>query len=525
MEHKFNKFNLIDEPWIPCVDMHGRAQEKGLKEVLQEAHKTANINGSTPLETPALIRFLMAVLYCSLGVRDEKKWSEIWENGRFSVDIIDNYLGKFQEQFDLFGPRAFYQIPGMEMSEKGSVRRLSHELATGHNATLFDHGNDEVPLELDYAAATRALIVNQAFALGFGKASSAKVDGNIIDRPYLADGMALRGMILWLNGGNLFETLMLNLVPRGLAQDDSPPWELTDPMFRMDQVSKGERSICESKGVVDIYTWQPRMVRLLPDADGKIRQMYFTQGRAKNDAKRDPMKSYVQSKTEGIYPLALHSSKASWRDLHTLLQFGSLRNSIVTFVSHLISEGTLSRGQRYKLEIVGMATSPGKAGKFLLWRHDRMSVPAPLIQDAELVGLLSTAVNEAEAMARELQARVRKVIHAFVPPEGNPDPDDVQKLTESINPTEQFWSGLEKHFNSLVTELPKNPDNAIDQWYRQAEQMAKLSFLDACRLLGETPKTWKAMANVSDHFTADPAARQKKFDEAKKRKSKGGMQK
>jgi len=511
-------FNLIDEPWIRCADLQGKPQMVGLREVLIRASDFKEILGATPLETPALIRFLLAVLYHATGITDAEAWAGIWNEGRFPAQKVTGYLENHRQGFDLFGDRAFYQIPDMEMKDKNVINRLVHEVATGNNATLFDHSSDDRPLAVDFAAAARMLVVAQAYSLGFGKASSAKVKGIDVPRPYLTDGVALRGVTLWLSGDNLFQTLMMNLVPPGDSETGQAPWELAGPMSLMDRVENGTRVISKVRGIVDLYTVQSRMLRLLPDDDGKVRHVYFTSGRSVDMEGKDPMKVYVESKTEGVYPLGLRVDKAAWRDLHTFLQFGKLRNSILSFAALLIEEGELAPHYRFWVNVAGLATEPGKAGKFLLWRQERFSVPGRVLQNESLLGLITMAIQSAEEVAADLRSRVQSVVREIVPPEGRPDPADVRRLVDSLDPLSSYWSRLEHDFLLFMTRLTDDPEDALSRWYAQVEKQAARSFAETCDYLGRGPKTWKALARVSGRFTADLAKRAQDNENAGKKK-------
>ena len=57
------EFNLIDEPWIPCIDLHGQRVEYGIRDTLLKAHELREICDDSPLVTVAIHRLLLAILY------------------------------------------------------------------------------------------------------------------------------------------------------------------------------------------------------------------------------------------------------------------------------------------------------------------------------------------------------------------------------------------------------------------------------------------------------------------------------
>ena len=408
-------FNLVDEGWLPCTHAeNSELQMLGLRDVLLNAHTLSEIQSESPLETVAIVRLLLAVLYAAINPQNELDWKSLWREEKFAPDKINAYLDKWHDRFDLFSlAHPFLQVANMTMAQAGPLAQLATEAATGNNATLFDHISDDAPPAFSPAAAARRLLAAQAFALGFGKAAEAVVGDKPFPRPYLADAICLRGITLWLSGENLFQTLLLNLVPgEESRRDDVPLWERDDPSKLLDRVGKDGRIKSGAKGVVDRMVWQSRMIRLIPEPDGTVRRAYFTQGR-EADKSDDPMKVYISDAKLGVYALNLNAEKAAWRDLHTYLNNGKHRFSALGNVAELVQNGFLPRTALYRLHVVGLATDPGKAGKFLMWRHERMTLPAALLNDENLLSLLYRGIRDVEFVAQQMNTRIRDVIRAY----------------------------------------------------------------------------------------------------------------
>jgi CRISPR system Cascade subunit CasA len=85
-----------------------------------------------------------------------------------------------------------------------------------------------------------------------------------------------------------------------------------------------------------------------------------------------------------------------------------------------------------------MATEPGKAGKFLLWRHDRLPLPPALLTNLDLVGRIRNANEDADLIADEMRRRFALVARTFIAGERDgglkPDPDDVKALVSKFDP-------------------------------------------------------------------------------------------
>ena len=506
----------------------GAVREVGIREALLQSHEFGDIQLSSPLETAAVMRLLLAVLYASCGPKTIKELGLMIKAGQFPAEEIESYLSKWHQRFYLFGEAPFLQIGNMTMTKASSLAALAVEIAAGNNATLFSHVQDSNPQALTPGKAARRLLAAQSFASSLGIAASTDVNGQTLARPNLASTICLRGVTVWMSGKNLFETLALNLVPS--VADDKPLWERDDPLERLDRVVGGKRISVKSKCATERYVWQSRMVRLLPEFEGGntvVRRAYLSQGRDSDKSQGDLMKVFVASKEEGEYPLSLSAGKASWRDLHSLLAFSSKvkRNAVFSCVAALVEHDFISQNASYNLNIVGLATAPGKPDKFLLWRHDRLSIPAALLEDELLVELLRVALTDAEFVANELRRRVYFVAKEFVPPHGNPDPKDVGNLADVLDARPAFWARLESHFVPLLASLPQEKHEALETWRGRVASEAVCALRESCRQLGSTPQAMRAKAAVSLRFHADQAAVLQQRADAEKRKKQTELKK
>lgn len=167
------KFNLIDEPWIPVLK-GGRVVEVGIGEALLRAHEFARIETPSPLEEAVLHRLLLAVLHRALsGPRCPEDVLDWWRKGGFPQDPIRDYLNRFRDRFFLFHPEApFLQVADLPEENPLPWSKLLPELASGNNPTLFDHTTEENLPKATYAQAARALLVHQAFAPGGSSAAT-----------------------------------------------------------------------------------------------------------------------------------------------------------------------------------------------------------------------------------------------------------------------------------------------------------------------------------------------------------------
>lgn len=511
-------FDLITQPWIPVLRDDGGFAELGLRDVLVQSPLLREVAHDSPLFVASIHPLLTAILHRVLPGETDRvritEWRRRWRQGRFNdadVAAIDAYFARWHDRFDLFHTRfPFYQVAGLEMNESSALRRLAME--ENNAPALFANAADPDWQAPSPALAARLLVTIQNFALGFGKSSRATIAGAGVEPPYSADGPLLRGLTVWASGDTLFQTLMLCLVPQELLRKDAPCWELDAPQELRDLLVNGKRRTTAPRGVCDLLTLQSRLIRLLPEErDGApvVPRVFFTQGRSleKDEAGRPsfhPLKLYSAPRREGITVLALSEGRAVWRNAHALLKPEARKRSkdnLLDWAAHEAAQpGIFDADFRFNLNVVGMATEPGKAGKFLLWRHDRLPLPPALLLDGNLVERLKNANEDAELVAEEMRRRFALVARTFVAGERDsglkPDPDDVKALVSKFDPRRAFWSSLENHFYRLIEGLPEQPERALQDWEADVEGAAQESLRAACNALGTSPRAITAVAQI-----------------------------
>jgi CRISPR system Cascade subunit CasA len=525
-------FDLSEQGWIPSLSSDGQACDLGLFQTLVGAHKLRELADPSPLVNAAALCLLLAILHDCWNPRTlddfEDHWTSLWEAQRFPTDVLQEYFARRRDRFDLFHPvRPFYQIADLEIGRivkkragaeflrsSAPVARLLTEAASGNNAALFDHRSDEEPDTFAPAQAARALLVTHAFALGFGKASTAWIGGVEYQRPYSADAILLRGLTIWLSGDNLLETLLLNYSGYVRHEDDRAAWDLASPYALMDRQNGKQRTVVPPRGRLDQLTWQSRLVRLIPEADQQgrtvIRSIYFTQGRSADKTTEHPMKTYRRDPKEGFKPLGLSANKAAWRDAQTLFQLretgtGDRPAAALLHASTMALLGRLQKKHTLGFNVVGLATAPNKAGKFLLWRQERIPLPRALLQDAEgeMLRYVSEAVEYADRIASWLRGRTREIAAFYLAPDMDqpnarqPDMREVDRLARSIDSRQAYWSRLEDPFHRFLLRFESpGPTEALKEWKRTVNQEARVALRQAIRALGFNSRVQRAVARA-----------------------------
>ena len=521
-------FNLIDEPWIPCLPVDGSSTVLvSLRQALVGARDFREIYSESPLVTISLYRLLLAVIYRACVPLDIGAVIG-WLRSGLPRDRIEAYLKKWHDRFDLFcESHPFSQIAGMELNNETNLSRLAVEISSGNNPTLFDHNYDDKIVFFSPFQAGQLLLAVQSFAVGGGQGCKVLIGDEEFKATNLAHGVALRGATNWLAADSLEHSLLLNCVPYEMEEidpsDDLPSWELDKPHALRDQ--KIDKKIVRHsvKGYADRYTWQSRLIRLLPEwEDGQIvvGEMYFTQGRSIDSENNtyDPMKAYTMSKKGGLLSVQMNVGKAMWRNSHALFP-GARSGMKVPLISNLLSLLTkyevVERNGKCVMNSVDLVRDSQKAAKLLLWRHDRMPVRARMFDDKALVEILDICLNSAETAAKQLLRSVNGLCrHYLALGEHKPDPADVRKLADSLQAREDYWAALEPDFYAFLDKLPETPEAAKKWWIAQVEVRQRSAYGAAVMRLGQSLRANVAAARSALIF--DPF----KKNELKKSKRK-----
>ncbi|BCW93363.1 MAG: CRISPR-associated protein CasA/Cse1 [Thermoanaerobaculum sp.] len=463
------KFNLLDEPWIP-VFKDGKVTEVGLAAALLEAHTIERIEVASPLEEAALHRLLLAVLYRALPpVQDVYAAMDVLEKGEFDRGAIAAYLDRYHDRFYLFHERhPFWQIADLPQDEALPWSKLLPELSSGNNPTLFDHTTDENPPVASYAQAARALLVHQNFAPG-GLLRRLGV-GSAKDAP-LARPAAFLPV-----GQNLFQTLVLNLVPDDCREP--PIWE-TPPLTTRDVT--GYATKWPLQGSARVFTWPSRGVLLL-DSGGGVRWIAYGPGVEPLDVLwRDPMAAYRQDPKGNVLPLRLSTEKSFWRDFGALLPAaGGQWPGSLQWASSITDRGESS----YTLRVLGQVSDQAK---LLDIRREVYPLPQGLFS-AEAQIILQRGLELAENLGKRLGTVSWHVAQAVL---GSKEKDQLQNFAASLPLRRLYWSELDLEFPSFLLRLRQG--GALGFWREQLRTAAVRAWEETRRFLGTEGRHLKAL--------------------------------
>lgn len=352
------EFNLLEEPWIRVMTEDCTVRECSLTEVLVHSHQYRRLAGELPTQDVAVLRLLLAVLHTVFYRMDPQgaenpieswrdatnRWAAIWEQGKIPEKPIREYLEGWRGRFWLFHPeQPFYQVPEAQGGTAYTAAKLNGELSESSNKIRLFAGRSGAGKEsLSYGEAARWLL----YINGFDD-TSAKPKGKGLPSPG-AGWMGQLGLI-YAEGKNLFETLLLNLV---LLNAEKQPWGDPKPVWERDKPKSAERTeIVMPDNQAELLTLQSR--RLLLIRDGNRVVGYTLLGGdffSKIDAFSEQMTLWRQvegKKNEDSYdrPRRWTPERQSWRDFGVIAgnTNGGRLPGVVSWIALLKNRRILSR--------------------------------------------------------------------------------------------------------------------------------------------------------------------------------------
>lgn len=228
-----NRFNLIDQPWIPVAD-HGRVSLRQL--FTNRAYRSL---GGNPVQKIAILKLLLAIAQAAATPKNENEWKELGVEGLAKRCLA--YLDQWHERFYLYGDKPFLQMPAISAARVQPYGAVLPEVSTGNTTVL---SQVQVQRELDDGTKALLLLTLMGFAL-----SGKKTDNSVVLTPGYTGkknekgkpstgkpgpSVAHMGLLhtfltgasiqetLWLNIFTLKQIEQMNVYPAGVG---TAPWE------------------------------------------------------------------------------------------------------------------------------------------------------------------------------------------------------------------------------------------------------------------------------------------------------------
>ena len=365
--------NLIDQPWIRVRMTNASLRELSMADVFAHAQDIQALAGELPTQDAAILRLLLAVLHTVFsrvnadGEDDPleeaeseddglDRWQSLWERKCFPVQPIQNYLKSVRERFWLFDvKRPFYQAPearniagkNQKKELKCKATKLDASINQSENKErIFLNKNGIEKNSLSFSEAARWLVHMVAYDdCGVKKSDSFKKwakENKIKEDGSPGVGWLGKLGMVYAEGDNLFETLLLNMVmlPNGEYHPynrENPVWEWADARVR-----EREKISCPDN-MAELLTFPSRYI-LLEKEKGKVIGgypvfgMYFESGEAALEqmSRRNGTKN---SKLSPYEPLRHEQGKFLWQEFDSLFVCGEegddSRPGIVRWINRL----------------------------------------------------------------------------------------------------------------------------------------------------------------------------------------------
>lgn len=307
---KMGRFNLLDEKWISVIsDNYGTTENVSLVELFNNSQKYKGLGGDSKTQDFAVMRLLLAVLHTVFSrfdaggeeygyfelndrlssrgkIEDEddlddymndlyETWETLWARKKFP-DIIETYLENWRDRFFLLDDKyPFYQVvKSVFVNRKISKAQASSISGKNINRLISESGNKSALFSpkyesknnkeiLSFAEIARWLVTFQ----GYTGLSDKVIFGS--DKYKASKGWIFDLGGICIEGNNLFETLLLNLVlvhpeDRYIAYPQIPSWEEDGIKIVDTLLNNGEVN-----NIASLYTNWSRAIYIDPEMSEK----------------------------------------------------------------------------------------------------------------------------------------------------------------------------------------------------------------------------------------------------------------
>lgn len=512
MDEKIS-FNLIDEPWIRVLDDAGTAKEVSLFELFRQAPKLKCLANDLPTQDFAILRVVLAILQRSISpmlddldedMEPAEVWGQLWEASELPIDVIEVYLAKWHDRFDLFDRDfPFMQVSGLERANGEQVDREDHEsflrrlvadFPSRKKKRLFTIRVAESAARLSYAESARWLIHTQSFDVA-GPKNYVKGEPERYNKGGKTSpgGTGWCGRIgcLYLEGSTFKQTLLLNFDPRAFdntddfySDEDVPIWELPS----CDPSAGHESRRYPPQGRAELYTWQARWIRLFAE-DGYVTNAVIGSGDKIAEMEGDlfPLENMTVWKSVSspntsprLTPMKHEADKALWRGLNSVFNRNnkietqtSYSPGIVQWLEYL--EDIVNSTELYGLHAVGLKYDESQGSSCVNSFDDKLEL-SPVFFTATGAGLVNLACECVDDTKKAVDSLWWLGVNLYISTGGSAQNKNSRRtiLPDFVNSvSQQAYFELDGLFRQWLASLSSNCDvvERRREWRRQARKV------------------------------------------------------
>lgn len=403
------RFNLIEEDWIPAVDV-GKVS---LRRIFSDSSLRGL--GGNPIHKISVLKLLLAISQAAYTPNDFSEWKD-YSPEKLSENCMA-YLESHSDEFFLYGPRPFLQIPAIKSAELQSFGAVLPEIATG-NTTILN--NSQLGRVLDDGEKALILVQLSGFSLAGKKTDNSVVlspgyMGKVNEKGNPSSGKAgasigyfghLHNFVL---AETILDSLYLNLFTKEEIEEIKmfeegigiPPWE---------QTPKGED--CETaKRLKNSY--MGRLVPLSRFVLLKENGLHLSEGIAHFGYKEGKFDPSIAVNNQGKIPKSIWTNpeKRPWRNITSLLSFLSSQSN-GNFIVYQLRFAVQKAREKYKNFILwsgGIKVSSNAGEQYCSGGDD--FVDSSITIDSEILGkdwfaVLQSEMEELENLSKLLYGRV-----------------------------------------------------------------------------------------------------------------------
>lgn len=501
------RYNVATTPAFLATVPGGRVEEVSLRDLIRRAPELTSIVGEVPSQALAALRFVLAVVHRSLmGPATIEEWARWNSNWSVTAQAVSEYLDEFEDRLDLCDPDApFLQVSDLRSAkdEVFGLERIIADVPSGNPfmTTRIGRGIERIT----WAEAFRWLLHAHA-ADPSGIKTGAVGDPRVKGGKGYPEGPGWLGQIdgMYIEGANVAETIMLNLVAfseseLGLESGDQdvPVWERKPLTSAVDDANHGQ-----PRGLIDLYVWQARRIRLIGDVDGVtgVVLSYGDRLTPQNRQRLEPMTSWrysePQSKKLGgdtYMPRAYHLPRAMWRGLDALLPHvvrptsgskarSALPPAVVTWSAMLQRAGLLPTAVvRIRTARVEYGSQQSTYAQIV---DDAIDLPAAMLADDSVASVVIDAAHLADECARLLGFLGQNLAYA-----SGASGDAVEGPRDRLK--ERAYATFGDEFRDWLAEFPPNDADLKalgDEWRVRLQRSTREISADAIAQMG--PGAW-----------------------------------
>lgn len=336
-----NRFNLVDEPWIPVADV-GRVS---LRQIFTQPEYRSL--GGNPVQKIALMKLLLAIAQAAATPEDDREWKALGAEGLAQRCL--EYLEQWHDRFYLYGEKPFLQMPIIEeLVKKRTDKRLGIAKtaskiaaikATGmpksmgagfypdlpsENNTMLSQALFERAMQDDERALFVVCVMNFAFGGKRVEADMPSLSGEEMGSHYSAPaGPSLGGWSGQLHcfpvTGSIQEDIWVNILTyRDIEKLNRWPNGLGAPMW--EQMPTSEK---DSTAIMHMECYQSCLVALSRFVLLRDEGVYYLDGLQYQSVKNGWFEPSLVLDNSGnqIRVMYADPDKRPWRELQSLLTF------------------------------------------------------------------------------------------------------------------------------------------------------------------------------------------------------------